>query len=373
MKTRSTTRGWFLAVALIVPLAGCDHLHGKAKVERKATQGPGSAAAAPGGSPAAPAAEQYTPDTVVSPGIVEPWGAQVELAAQEPGWIAQIAVREGEEVEAGRLLATLEDGAQRHGVELSRAELAEAEAALAKVEHGFTPEELRQAQADHDAAVARANQARATAARTVRLHEQGAAPDADVDRAAADAQAEQAMAVRAEARLQEMKRGARAEDRSAVRARAEAARARLRLAEANLARRRVVAPSAGTVLLSRFHAGEFYGNGVGPLFVLGNMSRLQVRLEVDELDAAVVDRGSTCTLYSDGGVRLAEGTVVHLAPKMGRRALSLEAPTARADVRVREIFVEIPATSKLIPGQRVWGHTRRVNTTDAAGRTSKAG
>jgi hypothetical protein len=43
---------------------------------------------------------------------------------------------------------------------------------------------------------------------------------------------------------------------------------------------------------------------------------------------------------------------------MGRRGLAIESPTARADVRVREVFVEAPtpSSSLLIPGQRVWGH-----------------
>lgn len=33
---------------------------------------------------------------------------------------------------------------------------------------------------------------------------------------------------------------------------------------------------------------------------------------------------------------------------MGRRSLPLESLTARADVRVREVFVQVPQTSKLI-------------------------
>jgi hypothetical protein len=95
------------------------------------------------------------------------------------------------------------------------------------------------------------------------------------------------------------------------------------------------------------------------LFVLGDLRRLQVRLEVDEIDAQDVDPGSACVLYSDGGVRLAEGTVLRLAPRMGRRALPIESPTARADVRVREVLVEIAGAQRLVPGQRVWGHAPR--------------
>ncbi len=377
MTSRRTAWTLVAVLALAAPLSGCG-LHGKPKVERKTRTAKAS------GTPAAPAisatfeaaaaTEEPEPDTVISPGIVEPWGSQVELSPQEPGWIARIVVKEGDVVEPGQLLAVLEGAAQRHSVELAKADLAEVLAILARIETGATPEELREAKADHDAAAARRDFARSAAARTTLLHVDGAVPDAEADRAAADAQAQTALAERAEARLQEMKRGARAEDRSAARARVAAARARLQLAEANLARRRIVAPSAGTVLLSRFHAGEFHGPGAGALFVLGDVSRLQVRLEVDEIDANEVRRGAPCALYSDGGVRLAEGTVVRLAPKMGRRALAIESPTARADVRVREVFVEISATSRLIPGQRVWGHTSRAAAArDSDRRSSKEG
>lgn len=289
-----------VTIALGASLFGCG-LHGKPKVKRTSREA--SAAPATTMTARGPAGTE-----VVAPGIVEPWGGQVDLSTQEPGWIAQVLVKEGDVVQAGQLLAMLEDGAQRHAVALARAELAEA--------------------------TARADFARAAAARISRLHIDGAVPDNEADRATADALGRVAAA--------------------------EGAQARLRLALAGLERRRILAPRPGTVLLSRFHPGEFYGAGAGPLFVLGDMSRLQVRLEVDEIDAHDVQGGAPSTLYSDGGVRLAEGTIVRLAPKMGRRALPLESPTARADVRIREVFVEIPATAPVVPGQRVWGHSPRV-------------
>lgn len=295
------------AIALGTSLAGCG-LHGKPRVERSRTDAAAAPAAAMASSAETAAKEPEGAD-VVAPGIVEPWGGQVDLSAQEPGWIAQLLVKEGDVVHAGQLLATLEDGAQRHSVELARAELAEA--------------------------ATRAAFARAAATRISRLHANGTVPDNEADRAASDALGQTAAA--------------------------EGAEARLRLAQADLERRRITAPSSGTILLSRFHPGEFYSVGAGPLFVLGDMTRLQVRLEVDEIDAHDVQGGASCALYSDGGLRLADGTIVRLAPKMGRRALPLESPTARADVRIREVFVEISATAPVVPGQRVWGHTPRSN------------
>jgi len=361
MLTSSTLARAVVGIATTVALSGCG-LHGKPKVERKAR----AAAALPAAVASRASADSQPTSTslgrsdVVAPGIVEPWGAQVELAAQEPGWIAAIVVHEGEAVRAGQLLATLEDETQRRAVELARAELTEAEAALEKTERGATPEELRQAQADYAAAAARSKFASAAAARTSRLHQDSSVSDNDAEQVAANALADAALAERALARLQQLKVGDRIEDRNATRARTAAARARLRMADAGLAHRRIAAPSAGTVLLSRFHPGEFYNASAGPLFVLGDVSRLQVRLEVDEIDAHDVARGTPCALYSDGGLLLAQGTIVRLAPKMGRRALPLESPTARSDVRIREVFVEVPASGRLVPGQRVWGRSSRV-------------
>jgi len=343
-------------LALAGTLSGCG-LHGKPALARKAPAAPRAPLAPMTAAQAS--SEVVEPDTVVSPGVVEPWGAQVDLAAQESGWIAQLPAREGDVVQAGQLLAVIEDGAERHAVELARGELAEAEAAFAKLDRGYTVEEIQQAQADSDAAVARMSFAVAVAARTARLREEGLVAKNEVDRTEADSRAGAAQAERAAARLRELGNGARPEDKDAARARIATARARLRLAESNLARRRVVAPADGTILLSRFHPGEFYNAAAGPLFVLGDMSRLQVRMEVDEIDALAVAGGAPCAVYSDSGVRLTTGEVVRLAPKMGRRGLPLESPTARADVRVREVFVGIPASANLVPGQRVWGHMAR--------------
>ncbi len=354
---------WVIAFAVLMTASftGCQ-LHGKPHVARKAAQTSASQIAAGPGASARPATAGDTAATanVIAPGIVEPWGAQVELSAQESGWIATIVVREGEVVQAGQTLAMLEDEAQRHALDVARADLTEAEAALEKTERGATLEELQQARAEYQAAVARRDFARDAAARASRLKESGSLPEIEKDRIASEAVAQMALAQAAGARLQEVTRGARPEDRSAERARVTGARARVELAQANLARRRVTAPSAGTILLSRFHAGEFYSPAAGPLFVLGDLTRLQVRLEVDEIDALDVRGGAPCTLRSDGGLLLAQGTVVREAPKMGRRTLPIESPTARVDVRIREVFVEVPATAPLVPGQRVWGNTPRI-------------
>ena len=342
-----------VALAAIASLSGCG-LHGKPTVERRAAPQPGGA-----GPVAAARPEAVDPARVIAPGIVESWGGDVQLSARESGWIAQVRVREGETVRAGQVLVVLDDESQRRAVELARADVAEADAALARILAGSTAEELRRAAADREAAAARAELARSDAERTAQLLDGGIVAVAEAERRSAEARALTALADGAQARLEELERGARTEDRRAAAARAAAARARLRLAEAALESRRVVAPGAGTVLVSRAHAGEFTAAGADPLLVLGDVGRLQVRLEVDEIDASAVAGGAAAAIFSDGGERLAQGAVFRIAPRMGRKGLPIESPTARQDVRVREVFVEVPASSGLVPGQRVWGHVSR--------------
>jgi multidrug efflux pump subunit AcrA (membrane-fusion protein) len=337
----------FVMSALVASASGCDairKMHGKPVVERRDTR------ATPGASGLADA------DAVVAPGIVEPWGGEVALSPLESGWIARIDVAEGESVEAGQVLALLDDAVQRAAVALARAGLAEAEATAAKTARGATVEELRQARGEAEASEVRADWARRDAERTAHLGSEAAVAPTETDRARAEADALTATARSRAARLAEIERGARSEDRAAADDRVLAARARLELAQTNLERRRVVAPAASTVLLSRFHAGEYYAVGGAPLLVVGDESRVQVRLEVDEIDALRATVGGVCLLFGDDESKIGEGRVVRVAPRMGRRVLSVESPTARADVRVCEVFVEADRDRALLPGRRVWGH-----------------
>lgn len=349
-----TGRTIFAGLALLLATASCERLrklHGRPEVARVEARGPAAVSDA--------AAALVQASHIVAPGIVEPWGGEIELSPQEPGWIAEVLVAEGQHVTAGQVLAVLDDVTQRRAVELARAELAEAQAVVTRTARGTTAEELEQARAEARASRARADFAMSEAARVARLGTEAAVARADVERTRAEADAQVALAEKSAARLAELERGLRREDRRAVGARLEAARARLALAEARLERRRVVAPIAAQVLFGRPQVGEYVDLGGPPLFVLGDVSRLQVRLEIDEIDAFGVEEGLGCTLHAEDGAVLGEGAVIRLAPRMGRRRLEVESPTARSDVRVREVFVAVPSAAAFVPGRRVWGRLER--------------
>jgi HlyD family secretion protein len=144
-----------------------------------------------------------------------------------------------------------------------------------------------------------------------------------------------------------------------AKARFEAAEARLDSARAALERRQVRAPVDGTILWSRFHAGEFYSQTQGPLLVLGDVEHLQVRLEVDDVDAASLVPGAKCEFRGDDGEPLGSGTLLRVAVEYGSRSLPSERPTDRTDARVREAFVAASPSTVLSPGRRVWGYCPR--------------
>jgi HlyD family secretion protein len=291
---------------------------------------------------------------VVAPGVVEPWGEEVRVAAKEAGWIAAIEVREGQHVTAGQPLARLDDSAQQAGLAAASADAAELEALLQRARRGPTAEEREQARADRDAATARAQKAGSDAARYTRLMNEGLVSRAEGERVVKEAEAEAATAASFEARYASTIRGTRPEDLAATARRLEAARARLEAARSALERRAVLAPVAGTILWSRYRAGEFYAAGGQSLFVLGDVTRLQVRVDVDEIDVPRVSVDAQATIRVDGSPELTPGRVVWLSPKMGRKNLLVETPTARNDVRIREVLVETAAVARLLPGLRVW-------------------
>lgn len=330
---------WLLFLIAFALLAGC---HERPKVERSA------------------AASQKHPDSgalVAAPGIVEPWGGETRLAALDSGVIAELAVAEGQRVQQGELLARLDDARQRHAAELAEAELREATAEA----DGTAPSagEVRVARAELERAQHELAQRRRDAERASQLGNVGVLPTADVERAASTLRSDEAGVEAALARLSVVRRGARPSERRLALARHEAAVARLASARTELARREVRAPVEGVVLWSRYHAGEFYAPSAGPLLVMGNLQRLQVRAEVDDTDATSLLPGAACKLHSDGGEALGEGIVTRMAVESASRELPSERPTLRSDARVRETFIEVKAGTALVPGLRVWAYCRR--------------
>ena len=188
------------------------------------------------------------------------------------------------------------------------------------------------AKADVDAAIARSATSSLTAKRVEQLSAEGLISKDERDRSVSQASI----------------------DRAGV----DQARSRLSEAVARLSQLAVKAPSAGTILKLSVREGEFYSpDGGASLVTLGNLSKVRVRLDIDERFIGSVFVGQpgyvTVEAYKD---RKFPGKVVDIAPRMGRKNQRTDDPTERIDTKIREVVLELDEANELVPNLRATGY-----------------
>jgi multidrug resistance efflux pump len=140
-----------------------------------------------------------------------------------------------------------------------------------------------------------------------------------------------------------------------------------RLAQAELARTRVLAPSDGTVLQRYAEPGEMAGPASArPALLFADLSRYRVRAFVDELDASQVRVGQRVSVTADGlpGKELT-GRVASVLPRMGLRSPRSDSASEYSDVHYREVLIDLASWDGLTLKLRV---QTRIHTLDVAGR-----
>ena len=308
------------------------------------------------------------------------------LAFSAGGLVAEVLIREGDRVQAGQVIARLDQrqraaaaaaaeaqlqraaarvselkaGPRSQEVASARAGLQSAQAQLARVQLGATAADLAAAGAEvrrAEAEVTRAQEALAAAARSgdvrMQLYEQGVAA-AQASLAAAQARLSDvqqgprpeeiavaaAEARRAQAQLDLVLVGARAETVAAAEADAAAARQSLEQAQAALAETELRAPFAGTVVTLDPTVGEYVAPGI-PVVRLADLSRWQVETDdLTEIKATQVREGAPVTVKFDAisGLELS-GKVVRVKgrgeKKQGDMTFTAVVELDRQDERLR--------------------------------------
>ena len=293
---------------------------------------------------------------VVAPGRVEAVSEEIEIGVEIPGRIVALHVQEGDAVRAGQVLAELENADYRAQVAFAEARVAEVRAVLARTRNGSRAEELREAAAAVDQAEAVAEQARREAARRDVLAADGVIAREERDRATRDVAVADARLRALRERQALVEAGPRAEDHRQAEAALAAAVASLKEARARLAKTAIVSPIDGTVLRRRLRVGESVTPEVPgtSLYTVADLSRLRVRLDVDEHDVGAVALGQrahvTATAYGD---RRFEGRVIRVGRILGRKNIRTDEPRERVDMKILEVLVELDEGASLPIGLRV--------------------
>ena len=203
------------------------------------------------------------------------------LAFELPGRIKRIAVERGQTVEAGQVIAELDDSLDRPARDLRAAEVRAAEAQVSLLRAGARREEVRGAAAELRAAEAAEARIDRTLTRQRTLMGKGVAPSAQVEDLESELARAQAQRQAISERLSATRRGARPEEIEAALARVEAARAGLATVDARLARYVLTAVTGGTILDVPVQEGEVVGAG-SPIATLADLAHPYVDVYVPQ-------------------------------------------------------------------------------------------
>jgi len=132
--------------------------------------------------------------------------------------------------------------------------------------------------------------------------------DEDVQRRRLGYKAAQARLAEVEAQLGLLKAGAWAPDIAVAKSEVAQAESQVKMAETNIDRRTMRAPIAGVILQNKVRLGQFAQCGPlsEPLMILGSVTPLHVRVDVDEHDAWRVRGGAPAAASprGNGSIRI---------------------------------------------------------------------
>ncbi len=309
-------------------------------------------------NPSAKTVTRATQWSASASGRVEPLRGEVRLSAPAPGRVVEIAVAVNDRVKAGDLLMRLDDEDARQRVIGTEAEaLVRRRERDAEANPGRPAADRRNAEdlaANTDRLLANA---RAELDRVLRARRSGSGGVTEeavqAERNAVAAAQDKLEADRAALRRAQAVQGVPLPTR--VEAALTAARSELALAEMALERTRVRAPSDGTVLQILPRIGETAAaSPEQTLVVLGDLTQLRVRAEVEERDVAKVRAGQVVVVKSDAFPgREFSGKVATLAKTLAPAKLSQRGPRRPNDLDTLEILIDLDPADVLLPGMRV--------------------
>jgi len=256
--------------------------------------------------------------TVAAAGIIEAVNENVRIAPPVVGLVTKVHVAVGDQVEAGTPLLQVDDREVRAQLDTREAAVPSARARVAEQQYRVRDVEERYG-------------------RLQGVHDIGGISEDEVKRAWYAVEVAKRELARAEA---DLAHGIAQRDE----------------AKALLDRLAVRAPRAGTVLQVNVRAGEYARtDAVDPLIVLGETQELQVRADVDEVNAPLVKPGSPAVAYLKGST--AEAIPLQFAriePFIVPKKSLTGDNTERVDTRVLQIVYRFdPPAFPVYVGQQV--------------------
>lgn len=290
-----------------------------------------------------------------APGLIEPAGEEREIGSEVVGVVREMRVDENQQVKAGEIIAVIDNSEQLARAATAKAEVSLRQAELERLVNGARAEEKREARAALSEAEASLDLARREYDRRLPLAKSGASPQSALDQATSNLNGSKARRAAMAEKLAVLETGPRGEDISAARARLRLAEANLALAEAMLEKTFVRSPISGTILRRLRVAGETVSSTPPtPIAIIGDLHGLRVRAEVDETDVGRVGVGQRVEVVADAFPdKKFGGAISRVSSRMGAKQVQTGRPTDRVDAKVLQVMIDLDAGTNLPVGLRV--------------------
>ncbi|WP_158284695.1 HlyD family efflux transporter periplasmic adaptor subunit [Oricola cellulosilytica] len=259
--------------------------------------------------------------------------------------IAEMRVREGDRIDAGGVIAVLDNLDQlKSAVDAARATVKVREATLIQTRSAVRAS-LEEARASLQRAEEAAVNTDADLARAQTLFDRGIITTAALERgrlAATQAERDVERARATVSRFTETSEDLQPDVLVAERS-LDAANAELARAERDLSKGYVRAPSTGTVIAVHVRAGEKPGqDGVADI---GNIDQMTAELEVYQSMIGRISIGDKVIMEGDALQEPLTGTVSEIGLEVGRQTIVADEPAANTDARVVDVTVELDKDS----------------------------
>ncbi len=290
----------------------------------------------------------------VAPGVVEPQSGEIKIAAPVVGRISEVAVKLNDKVAEGEPLIRLDDEEARAQATSARADAAMKERTRNEKSAGKAADRR-----DAEDAVAEAEtalvDARAAFDKAVLAKRTGRSSDAALNSARTAWTNARDNLERQRAQLHRVEAQSNTPLPTQAEGQLNMARAALRQANAALEKLTIRAPSAGSVLQANARVGELASPAAPqPLVILGDLTKLRVRAELDEHDLGKVKPGDSVTVRAEAfRGREFPGKVTAIAPLVQQGRLNATGSRNVTDFSVAEVLIELSDPGPLVPGMNV--------------------
>ncbi|MBL8150953.1 MAG: efflux RND transporter periplasmic adaptor subunit [Blastocatellia bacterium] len=295
--------------------------------------------------------------SVAGVGLVEAASENIFVSTPVSGLVKNVYVKAGDMVKKGQKLFDLDDRDLRAALVVRSKTLEVAKSRLEKLTQSPRPEEIPVLEAKVKETESLLADATVQLKVMESVSDKRAIRDEELQRRRIAVKTAQAKLDQSRADLGLLKAGSWQVDIEVARAEIALAESQVKQVQTDIERLTVVAPVSGQILQSNIHPGEYATSGQiqKPLMMIGDLSSLHIRVDIDESNARWIESGAPAEAVVRGASdKKLSLEFVRFEPYVTPKKSLTGESTERVDTRVLQVIYRIKDKNKsLYVGQQM--------------------